>query len=369
MTAHDDRVTGVRVWSVAVSERSTWVVVGICAGGMCGVGELSDGGPVATVVAAAREVVPLVEGRELELADKGVTAELERRREAADSPAAAFLWSTVLGGFSSALADLGARLSGDPLSTALGLGEPVPVRAYANLNRRWGGTDEVAAEAVKAVSAGLTAVKIAPFSALPGGVLGPDELSHGLRVASAMRDALPGGTHLMVDCHHRVPVELFGQLAKGLAPLEPYWVEDLVDVTDPEAMRVAAATVRLPLAGGEHVWDPRVAEAATATGVLDYWLLDPKHAGGPAGSARVANAVAGAMVTFHNPSGPVGTAHAIHLQGLAAGSTWLELPWGEHADDDFAGVPELVAGGRLRTAAGPGVGCLPRDEPFPGARP
>lgn len=362
MTVRDERVTGVRVWSVEASPRSTWVLVGVSSAGECGVGELSDGGAVAEVVAAARGIAPLAEGRDVEVAAKGVVAELERRRESATSPATAFLWSTVLGGFASAFADLEARLAGEPLSWHLGLGDAAPIRAYANLNRRWGGTSEVEVEGAKAVAAGLTAVKVAPFSALEGGALGPDQLMQGLRVAGALRDALPSGTHLMVDCHHRVPLELFGELARGLAPLDPYWVEDLVDVTDPAALRAVATTVDLPLAGGEHVWDPQVAASATATGALDFWLLDPKHAGGPAGSARVANAVTGAMVTFHNPSGPVGTAHAIHLGGLASEQTWLELPWGEHDGVDFLGAPQLVSGGRLRASSGPGAGCLPRGR-------
>lgn len=362
MSAHDPRVTGVDVWAIAASPRSTWVVVRVSAGGMDGVGELSDGGHVARVLAAARDVAALTLDQDLVSACSAVTREVEARRAKALEGSSAFLWSTVLGGFTSAFADLAARLAGQPLSVALGHGEPAPVRAYANLNRRWGadGPVVVAAEAAKAVAAGLTAVKVAPFSGPDhDGLVGPDALRKGLRTVHAVRDVLPDGVHLMVDCHHRVPAELVQDLARGLEPLAPLWVEDLVDVTDLAALRSAARATNLPLAAGEHVWDPRVAAAATATGALAFWLLDPKHAGGPVGSERVASAVTGTALTFHNPSGPVGTAHAIHLSGLAGGATWLELAWGEHDGGTFTGRPELVDGGRLRAARGTGAGCLP----------
>lgn len=365
MTADDQRVTTASVWSVTASSRSTWVMVSVAAGGLRGVGELSDGGPLADLVEAARAAAALVEGLDVDVARRAITTELERRRRDAANPALAFLWSTVLGGYASAIADLEARLSGRSLSAFLGLGEPIPVRAYANLNRRWGGTDEVVGEATKAAASGLMAVKVAPFTALAaGGTLDRAHLLQGLERVRSTREALPAGTLLMVDCHHRVPADLFAVIAKGLAPLNPYWVEDLVDVTDPSALRAAATTVNLPLAGGEHVWDPRVAATASATGALDFWLLDPKHAGGPVGAARIAGAVSSAMVTFHNPSGPVGTAHAVHLAGIAAEQTWLELPWGEHDGAAFRGAAELVEGGRLRAAPGPGAGCLPIDETF-----
>lgn len=364
MTAYDQRITAVSVWSVVASARSTWVLVSVSADGVSGIGELSDGGPVRELVLAARSAAALIEGREVRSARAHLGEALELRRDSAGTAAAQFLWSTVLGGLASALADLEARLSGRPLSVALGLGDPAPVRAYANLNRRWGGGDELVTQAARATAAGLTAVKVAPFTALaPGRELGAAEVREGLDLVRATRDAVPAGTLLMVDCHHRVPSDLFGQVATGLAPLDPYWVEDLVDVTEPDALRAAARAVDLPLAGGEHVWDPQVAASAVATGALDYWLLDPKHSGGPVGASRIAEAVTSVVLTFHNPSGPVGTAHAVHLAGLAPEQTWLELPWGEHEDAAFVDAPQLVSGGRLQAAAGPGIGCLPKEEP------
>jgi galactonate dehydratase len=368
VTASDQPVGDVTVWSHPASRRSTWVMVQVAAGGVHGVGELSDGGPAASLVAAARSVTGAATGRPVRQAREAVRRLLERRRMSAATNGSAFMWSTVLGGYESAFADLTARLARRPLSVELGLGEAGPVRAYANLNRRFGaeGTETVTAEAVRAAVHGYPAVKIAPFSgAHARGKVGAEMVRDGLDLAATVRAAVPPDTLLMVDCHNLVPRDLVGVVGRELAQLGVHWVEDLVDITDPDALQSAAAA-NVPLAGGEHVWDPSVAAAACGTGALAYWLLDPKHAGGPVGAARMAEAVDGTRLTFHNPSGPVGTAHAAHLAGLAGDTTWLEIAWGEEDRTSFLDPAETVTAGAFVPTAGPGIGCSPRRLPQDG---
>ncbi|MER7250772.1 enolase C-terminal domain-like protein [Kribbella sp. NPDC000426] len=337
------------VWSHRASSRSTWVMVELVADGIRGVGELSDGGPVAELVAAARSVGSSIVGLPLE--------QVRTELRSADT----FLWSTVLGGYEAALADLVARLEDRPLAESLGLGEPQPVRLYANLNRRYGGdgADAIVAEAVCAVGNGFSAVKVAPFlDNHARGMSGMQLVDAGLELVTKVRETLPDGVRLMVDCHHLVPTGSVAPVARELAALDLYWVEDLVRVDDPAAMEAAAAS-GLALAAGEHVWRPAAAAAACAGGALTYWLVDPKHAGGPAGVARIAEAVGDTQLTFHNPSGPIGTAHAAHLAALGGAGTWLEFAWGETDRLAFLDPPEVVVDGRLRPA-GPGIGCAPR---------
>jgi galactonate dehydratase len=339
------------VWAHRASRRSTWVMVEVVADGKRGVGELSDGGPLDVLLEAARSVSSIVVGRPL----TGARAELRRRLGERDS----FLWSTVLGGYEAAIADLLARLEGRALSASLGLGEPRPVRLYANLNRTFGGDgpDVVVAEAVRAVAAGFPAVKVAPFldnSAL--GLSGTRLIDAGVSLVGRVREAIPDDVRLMVDCHHLVPPELVRTVVREFVPLKPYWVEDLA--CDRQATDLAASA-GLALAAGEHVWNPEVAAAVCAGGAFRYWLVDPKHAGGPAGVARIAEAVDGAQLTFHNPSGPVGTAHAAQLAALGGAATWLEFAWGEADRAAFLEPAEVVIDGTLRPS-GPGIGGRPR---------
>ncbi|MFG1912185.1 enolase C-terminal domain-like protein [Kribbella sp. NPDC048928] len=314
-------------------------MVELVADGIRGVGELSDGGPLDVVLEAAQTVRSSIIGLSLEQA----RVELAR-------PADSFLWSTVRGGFASALADLTARRDGLAVSESLGLGAPRPVRLYANLNRRFGGdgAETIVAEAVRAAGNGFSAVKVAPFlDNRARGMSGTRLIDAGLELVEKVRAAIPDDVRLMVDCHHLVPPEFVAVVVREFAALEPYWVEDLIG--DRTAIE-AAASAGLALAAGEHVWQPELAAAACAGGALMYWLVDPKHAGGPAGVARIAEAIGDTSLTFHNPSGPVGTAHAAQLAALAGADGWLEYAWGE------LDPAELVVDGKF-LPAGPGIGA------------
>ncbi|WP_432894498.1 enolase C-terminal domain-like protein [Kribbella sp. CA-245084] len=324
-------------------------MVELVADGIRGVGELSDGGPVAELIVAARSIGSSIVGLPLDQ----VRAELPLPDT--------FLWSTVLGGYEAALADLVARLEGRSVAESLGLSEPQPVRLYANLNRRYGGdgAQAIVAEAVCAVGNGFSAVKVAPFlDNHARGMSGTQLVDAGLELVVKVREALPDGVRLMVDCHHLVPAQSVAVVARDLAALDLYWVEDLVRVDDRAALDAVAAS-GLALAAGEHIWQPAAAAAACADGALTYWLVDPKHAGGPAAVARFAEAIGDTQLTFHNPSGPIGTAHAAQLAALGGAGTWLEYAWGETDRLTFLDPPEAVVDGTLRPA-GPGIGCAPR---------
>ncbi|MEV0797536.1 enolase C-terminal domain-like protein [Kribbella sp. NPDC050281] len=353
-------VDSAEVWSYRASRRSTWVMVEVVADGARGVGELSDGAPLDALVNAARSVSSVVSGLPLDVARTTLRRQLEKLRTAGED---AFLWSTVLGGYEAAFADLQARLEGRPLSTSLGLGEPQPVRLYANLNRRYGGDgpEAILAATVDAVGNGFPALKVAPFlDNYARGMCGAQLIDAGIELVARVRDALPSDVQLMVDCHHLVPAELLDVVVRELAPMGLHWVEDLVPIGDRPGMERAAAG-GLALAAGEHIWSPEVAAAACTTGALRYWLVDPKHAGGPVGVTRIAEAIEGTQLTFHNPSGPIGTAHAAHLAGLAGTPTWLEFAWGEADRTAFLEPAEPVTDGIIRPT-GPGIGCRPRSR-------
>jgi galactonate dehydratase len=212
---------------------------------------------------------------------------------------------------------------------------------------------------VRAAGNGFSEVKVAPFMDYHArGMSGGRLIDAGLELVVKVREALDDGVRLMVDCHHLVSADFAAVVAREFAALDLYWVEDLVRVEDRAAVDAAAAT-GLALAAGEHVWQPAAAAAACADGALTYWLVDPKHAGGPAAVARIAEAIGDTQLTFHNPSGPIGTAHAAQLAALGGAGTWLEYAWGETDRLSFVDPPEVVVDGTLRPA-GPGIGCAPR---------
>ncbi len=227
---------------------------------------------------------------------------------------------------------------------------------YANINRRWGrsGTPAITAQAQAAAAAGFAAVKIAPFDPWQGR---SDVARAGLAVVDAVRAVLPADVHLMIDCHRALPRPSLLSAMRELKAREVYWVEDALDVRDTDGLRRLREQVDVPLAGGEHEWDPAVVTAACGTGAFDYWLIDPKHAGGAYATALLADCIGSAGLTFHNPSGPIGTLHAAHLAGLAAGPRWLEYAWGESDRATYLSPAERLVDARLELPEGSGIGA------------
>ncbi|MGA8114832.1 MAG: enolase C-terminal domain-like protein, partial [Actinocatenispora sp.] len=277
------------------------------------------------------------------------------RRAAADR-ATGFAWSTALGGLEAALDDLCARHAGVPLADWLGAGAPERVQLYANLNRTWGdhALGDLVTAARTAAAEGFPAVKIAPFDA--GGDGATEIVTAGLAVVDAVLAVLPDRTALMIDCHFRLDDRALLTALPELAARRAFWVEDAVDPHDLDRLRWLRDRTSVPLAAGEHEWDPAVVEAACATGAVDFWLVDPKHAGGPRATRRLLGLTGDATVSYHNPSGPVGTVHAAQLSGLSPRLTWLEYAWGEPDRVDHLSPAEKVENGALVVPPGPGVG-------------
>jgi galactonate dehydratase len=349
------RIVDVDLLLRRVSARTTWQVLRLrTADGVVGLGECSDAAAPAAVRRAVVTVRNDLVGRDCLEAGAVLTA-TRRRRDRASTRPEAFLWSTLLGALDCALLDLAARYREVPLHEVVG-GEAVgAVPLYANLNR--GQHDRsprsFAVAAGEAETAGFGAVKIAPFDGPHDG----DPVECGLEIVHAVRERLRTTTSLMVDVHHRLTPR---QLDRALPALESCgltWLEDAVDVLDEAALTALAGRTRIPLAGGEHLWHPREVARACRPGVLAYLLVDAKHAGGPTQVVRLLEEAGDTDVTFHNPSGPVGTALSAHLTGLRPPGVLVELAYGEPGDRSGTVTPaECVAGGTLTVDGSPGLG-------------
>jgi galactonate dehydratase len=366
------RITDVRLRRFVATPRSTWMFLEVeTRNGTTGVGECSDSGLPQGVPRAVARLAARVRGGDA-LADREELCErLWRECAALDDPRERFMQRTVIGGLDMALADIAARAEGVPLWRWFG-GEPrerVPV--YANINRSGGRRrpEDFAAKAAAAVADGHDRVKVAPFDGppLPGRTI----VDTGIAIAAAIREAIGGDPALMIDVHHKLDRDELLAALPRLDELGIAWLEDAVDVTDPEAVRWLAAHTKAPLAGGETLHTPEQIDAALSTGLLRVLLLDPKYTAGPTRLLRLAERVRGVDVTYHNPCGPVSTAVCAHLAGVHPDFTLLEWMYGEDVDRPaVVDPPERVAGASLPVPAGPGLGvrlapglpCLPEEE-------
>ncbi|MDN3264011.1 enolase C-terminal domain-like protein [Streptomyces sp. CSDS2] len=387
----DERVTAVRLHTVAVTRRTTWLLAEVRGSdGTTGWGELSDlpgGDPAAPLSELAAGITGTTWGRAVTWLDThgqrwadapaGATARLTRR--------------TVLGGLATAVADAAARRAALPLGHWIrraAAPPPAPagppdraapppspacaappagaprVALYANINRAMTTrTPQAAARlAARAVAAGFRAVKCAPFDGLPAG----DRVGAGLEIARAVRDAVGTEVDVLLDAHHLVTVADILSRSEAFAALRPGWLEDAAPLDDVTGLRRLRDALGVPLAGGEFTGREQEVLPALRGGVLDVLLPDVKHAGGPLPALRLARLARryGADVSFHNPSGPVATAAAAHLTLLAGSALPLEVMFGERNGPAGRDTPPyFLVDGAYVLPSGPGLGLAPLPAP------
>jgi galactonate dehydratase len=346
-----------------VSSRTQWHFVLLRDDDLTAVGECSDSGDPTLLAKELAALEATLLHRDL-VADRAPLMQaLECRIDEATS-AEAFVVATLMGGLEQMLTDYAAQAAEVPVWKWLGGSPPDPVPVYANINRMPGGRtpEDVAHMAARAVAAGFTAVKCAPFD-----VSAPDQdlTTIGLARLRAIRAAVGDDVELKVDCHERVPVEELHAILPQLEELGITWLEDVVSLQDVEALRQLRAATTLPIAGGETMFSPDEALPAASEGLIDILMPDVKHAGGIAGVLAVARAVPELAVSPHNPSGPVATAASAHLFAVCPNATVLEYQFGEIPwRSGLVGGLERVTEGRLHVDDRPGLGVtLPNSHP------
>ncbi|MEU6371998.1 enolase C-terminal domain-like protein [Streptomyces sp. NPDC046909] len=329
------------LFRVAVSARTEWLVLRVGgADGSYGYGECSDAGSLDAVL------------KELD-----VLKEFGALKELDGCPGdEGFVAITVRGGLEQARLDREARRTGVPLRRLLtGEQPPQRVELYANINRAPGGRTprEVARVAEAAVRDGFRAVKLAPFDT-------PDTEGRrtlaeiGLDRVRAVRDAVGDRVDVMVDAHERLTLAELTSLLRPFEELDLHWLEDGVGIGRPAELAELRSRTELPLAGGEFA--SRAAEVHPVRGLLDVFLPDVKHAGGPRAALELAAHSGTARISHHNPSGPVATLHAAQLTPARLAER-LEYAYGEvDWRPDLVHGAERVHDGRLTLTDAPGIG-------------
>lgn len=349
-----------------VSDRTQWHFVVLRDADGLALGECSDSGDPARLLAELELAARELRGRDL-TADRLAIVDALARRVGEQTGANAFVSATLMGGLEQLLTDHAAQAAGEPVWKWLGGSAPAPVPLYANINRVPGGRTpaDVAAAAAKAVTAGFSVVKCAPFDVADGDRSLADT---GLRRLRAIREAVGDDVEVRVDCHDRLPAEEIHRLLPALEDLRIGWLEDAVALDRTRDLRALRAATSIPLAGGELMFHAAEAGTAVSEGLIDVLMPDVKHAGGIERVLSIARGVPDLAVSPHNPSGPVATAAAAHLFSVCPNATELEYQFGETPwRSDLVGGLERMAEGRLHADDRPGLG-LTLDTRHPSLR-
>jgi galactonate dehydratase len=346
-----------------VSDRTEWLTLVVDTGdGMAGFGEFSDSGTLDDALLLLPAVRSLVVGRDVPVDLRDVDAAL---RHLTDRSADCDRWllRALCGAVSAALCDIAAQHANEPMWALLGGRRRSSVPLYANINRAAGDRRpaDFARVARAAVEDGFDAVKLAPFDGrrAPGST----PVQDGIAAVAAVRDAIGPDGGIYVDVHERLTAD---EIARAVRPLEDArvgWLEDAVDAADLPALRRLSGMTSIPLAGGERIVDLPTLQRIATSGLLRWMLIDPKYVGGPIRAAEIVEQLPEVPITFHNPTGPVGTAMCAHLCTLSDWVGVLEFPYGEPIDRAaLTSGGELITGGRLTVPEGPGLGVRMPDR-------
>ena len=256
------------------------------------------------------------------------------------------LSAIAVSGVDMAAWDALAQAAGRPLCELLG-GSVAPVRAY-NSNGLW--LHEPAAVAEEALAlreeGGFEGLKLR---------LGRTRLGDDLAALEAVRSAVGGDMHLMVDFNQGLDQAEALERCHAIDGHGLTWIEEPVVYDDLDGYRRLAAELDTPLQIGENFYGPRALYRALQAQACDYVMPDFMRIGGVTGWLRAAAIAGAAGVPVSTHLYPEVAAHVMRVTETAH---WLE--WQSWADPILQ-QPYAVRDGLLHIPDTPGVG-LAWDE-------
>jgi galactonate dehydratase len=356
------RIGSHETFVVHVNARGNWVLVRLATdSGIKGLGEASHGRDADTL----RYVALFAE----RLKGRGIF-DIEWLRSAAAPEIAAGGTSAAcaLSALEQCLWDIIGQALNVPTYQLFGGALRTSIRNYANINRS---TDPrtpagFAEMAQRAVDAGFTAVKLAPWDDMP------DDLSNATKVeditqlgidrAAAVRKVLGPDRDLLLDAHSKFDLRRGLALPKRLEALMLFWLEEVTRVPDLPAIHRAAP---MPSAGGEVIYGAKGFLPYINAGCVDIVMPDVKYCGGMLELKKIASLAeaAGLRVAPHGPASPVGNVAAAHVCAgmpnfLILEYSYGEVPWRAELIDP----PERIEKGFLELSSRPGLGIRLNDK-------
>ena len=353
LTVKDIRTEGVRV-----NRRGDWIFVVLeTEEGLTGIGEASHSGNDRLVCAIVTGIAASLIGRD--------PTNITRLRQDMTGQRMGRVGATAWSAIEQAAQDVRAQAGGMSLAQSLGGKVRDRIRLYANINRhvedRAPASFARAAEA--AVAEGFSAIKLAPFDE----VKVPDRTQHGdsavwlpgVERVRAVREAVGSDVEIAVDCHSRFVLSESLRVAADLEPMDLFWFEEPVPVSNLNDLREIRLSIRQSLATAESLFGASSFHRLLEAGAADVIMPDVKHAGGDHESLLVGELAAMHGVEFapHNPSGPVAGMHSGHVCAAASSFRILEFAWGEVPwRAELLDPPELIEDGCLVVPDRPGLG-------------
>jgi L-alanine-DL-glutamate epimerase-like enolase superfamily enzyme len=216
-----------------------------------------------------------------------------------------------------ALWDLEARTAGTGIAQRLGIrAQPLPVYFSGGL---WADrpVDELCETASHAVARGFRGLKLR---------LGSDMTANVERVRRVRQQVGPG-PRILLDSNQRWTRQDAIKMAHMVAEFDIAWFEEPIDHRDHEGEALVRASIPMPLATGETVWDSAGVEGIVAHNAADVIMPDLQRMGGPQTMVEVCRRLGqrGQAVSSHlshemNLALMIGQSNAVNLEYLP----WFE---------------------------------------------
>lgn len=268
---------------------------------------------------------------------------------------------SAISGIDIALWDLKGKRLGVPIYDLLGGRTRDRVRLYTHI---YAPTDEELRErALAAVEQGYTALRIVPtlFDALPWD--SRKSVRATIRTLERLRATVGEDVDLLIDVHHRYSPMENVYLARGVADLDLFFIEDPLPPDNLQSYQLLRAKIDVPLATGEAMVTKWSYKYLIENELIDYLRVDPIHAGGITETKKVAimGEVHDIDLALHNPTSPVCAATCLHLDASAPNFGIQEAITQPAAMREIFPIQPEIRDGYFEVSDRPGLG-LEFDE-------
>jgi galactonate dehydratase len=272
---------------------------------------------------------------------------------------------TAISGIDQALWDIKGKELGRPVCELLG----GPVRGTLRFYDHLGGgslegmykaiePEQFGARIQESLDAGFTAVKAMPIPVAEL-IESPATLKQAARSVEAMRRAGGDGLDIMLDLHARTTPAAAIQFGRMLVDYNLYWYEEPCWHEHVDGLVEVARALPFPIATGERLAGRGQFRELLEKRACAVVQPDVSHCGGISEARRIA-AMAETYqiaVACHNPTGPVGTAAALHV-GFATPNYLIQemvrndVPW----RNDIVTNPLVLEKGLAQAPTASGLG-------------
>jgi L-alanine-DL-glutamate epimerase-like enolase superfamily enzyme len=229
-----------------------------------------------------------------------------------------------LGALDLALWDIKGKALGVPVYELLGGLTRNYVECYSTGFPRQGSTEETARACIEF---GFRAFRTSVVGARDNGpFISQRMVDETFKHCQEIRRGVGDNGDWAIDYHTRLDLADAVRLSDLIAPLRPYFVEDLVRSENPEVYRTLRPMVKVPIAVGEHYGDRWDANVLIENRLMDYSRVSIPNSGGITEFMKLA-----ALCETHyvgltpHFTGPIGEAALVHCCAASPHAAMMEM--------------------------------------------